>query len=190
MTTKYLYEVNEAMQLLAANKDVVFVGQAVEYPGHAITHQVKKLNAPKIEFPVAEEMQAGFCLGLALTGKIPVCIYPRWNFAILAANQIVNHIDKWEELTGSQPHMIIKIAVGSDRPLDPGPQHKANFVYGFKHLLDSVKVVELLAEGQAHTEYYQSKKIYETYRDALEKPRTTIIVEHSEQYATGPLWER
>lgn len=189
MTTKYLHEVNAAMKLLSDDDRVVFIGQAVTCPGHAITHQVKELPSNKIETPVSEELQAGMCLGLSLEGYIPVSIYPRWNFALLAANQIVNHIDKWEELTGKAPHIIFKIAVGSNKPLDPGPQHQQNFTSAFWHMLETVKVVELLSEDKPLIQPYQSHDIYETYKQALSDARPTIIVEHSEMYATGPLFE-
>jgi hypothetical protein len=39
-----------------------------------------------IELPVAEEMQMGMTLGMALAGFVPVSIYPRWNFLLLAMN--------------------------------------------------------------------------------------------------------
>ena len=91
---KYIEEVNKGMEYLSDHEKTLFIGQAVEYKGTALTHQVKSV-APhkKIELPVAEELQAGFALGLALEGYIPVSLYPRMNFIILAMNQIVNHLD-------------------------------------------------------------------------------------------------
>src|ERR1035438_8566992 len=40
-------------------------------------------NVPReklLEMPVTEELQMGVSTGLALTGLVPVTIYPRWNF--------------------------------------------------------------------------------------------------------------
>ena len=48
----------------------------------------------RIELPVFEETQMGMTLGMALNGSVPISIFPRWNFLILATNQIVNHLDK------------------------------------------------------------------------------------------------
>ena len=39
----------------------------------------------------------GMTIGLLMAGKIPVSIYPRWNFLLLAINQLVNHLDKLTE---------------------------------------------------------------------------------------------
>ena len=47
-----------------------------------------------LEMPVDEEMQMGMTNGLAVAGTVPVSIYPRWNFLLLAVNQLVNHLDR------------------------------------------------------------------------------------------------
>jgi pyruvate dehydrogenase E1 component beta subunit len=172
---KYIDEIQKGMDLLSTDPNVKFVGQAVAYKGTGITNQVK--NYPehkKIELPVAEDFQAGFCLGLALDGFLPVCIYPRANFAILAANQIVNHLDKWWKMCDgeSKPKMIIKVAVGSQYPLDPGHQHKANYAQAFRDMCEHVKVVDLLYPNQ----------IFSEYKKAYEREESTILFEHADLY--------
>ena len=67
------------MEYLAKNKNTIFLGQAVSVPGTAMFNTLKDINK-KNELPVAEEMQMGMSLGMALEGYIPVTIYPRWNF--------------------------------------------------------------------------------------------------------------
>ena len=80
----YKEEVYKAMELLVAHPKTIFMGQAIEYKGTALTHQVKKFpNEKLLELPVAEEFQAGIALGLAIEGFIPVSMYPRMNFIIL-----------------------------------------------------------------------------------------------------------
>ena len=92
---KYIDEVQKGMDLLGSHPKSIFIGQAVEYKGTALTHQVKNFPQEKLlELPVAEEFQAGFAIGLALEGYLPVSLYPRMNFIILAMNQIINHLDK------------------------------------------------------------------------------------------------
>ena len=91
----YKQEVQRGMDLFAEQSNSIFIGQAVEYKGTALTHQVKSFDSYKLlELPVAEEMQMGITTGLALNGSIPVSIFPRWNFLILAMNQLINHLDK------------------------------------------------------------------------------------------------
>ena len=101
------------MEYLAKNKNTIFLGQAVSVPGTAMFNTLKDIN--KIELPVAEEMQMGMSLGMALEGYIPVTIYPRWNFLLLATNQLMNHLDKISEISNNKinPQIIIRTAVGS-----------------------------------------------------------------------------
>ena len=141
---EYLDQIQRGMDLLA-DYGAIFCGQAVEYKGTALTHQVKSFPKEQmVELPVAEEFQMGFCLGMAIDGYFPVSIYPRANFALLAANQIVNHLDKWKTMGGGDVQIVIKVAVGSEHPLDPGHQHKANYATAFREMCDTIEVVDLL----------------------------------------------
>lgn len=174
---KYISEVNKGMALLAAEQNVLFVGQAVAYAGTAVTHQLKSFDkSTLIEMPVAEEFQAGFCLGLALNGFIPVCIYPRFNFAILACSQIVNHIDKWPLMSKglSLPRIIIKTVVGSAKPLDPGHQHRANYTDAFRSMCETIDVLDL----------QEPEDVFAAYDKALHRDdgKSTLIVEYGDFY--------
>ena len=84
--------VNSAMLKLAEQENVIFVGQSVRYDGAAIFDSLKGVPMEKrLEMPVIEDFQMGFCTGLALAGKLPICIFPRIDFMLLCANQLVNH---------------------------------------------------------------------------------------------------
>ncbi len=171
----YKEEVFKGMELLNSHPKTVFIGQAIEYKGTALTHQVKKFEKEKLlELPVAEEFQAGLALGLAIDGYIPVSMYPRMNFIILAMNQIVNHLDKWEAMSmgESKPKVIMKAVVGSQYPLDPGHQHKANFTQAFKSSCTNIDVVELLYPEQ----------VLPAYKAALDSDKSTLIIEHGDLY--------
>jgi hypothetical protein len=89
-----------------------------------------------------EETQMGMSLGLAMTGKRVITFYPRWDFLISASNQLVNHVDKYELMTGEKVHIVIRVAKGSDTPLDPGHQHKANYIEEFKSLCKNIKIFD------------------------------------------------
>ena len=171
----YKEEVFKGMELLNSHPKTIFIGQALEYKGTALTHQVKKFEKEKLlELPVAEEFQAGLALGLAIDGYIPVSMYPRMNFIILAMNQIINHLDKWEAMSmgESRPKVIMKAVVGSQYPLDPGHQHKANFTEAFRSSCTNINVVELLYPEQ----------VLPAYRAALESSKSTLIIEHGDLY--------
>ena len=171
----YKEEVQKGMDLLAEQPNTIFIGQAVEYKGTAITHQVKNFPSNKLlELPVAEEMQAGFALGLALEGYLPISLYPRMNFLILAANQIVNHLDKWEAMSCgmSKPKVIMKAVIGSQYPLDPGHQHRANYTQPFKSMVTNIDVLELIYPEQ----------IMSAYQQAIDSDRSTLITEFGDLY--------
>ncbi len=93
---KYSLELKKAMEMLAQDERVLFLGQTVGFPGSRFTYKTLK-DIPlekRIELPIMEEAQMGICTGLALGGYIPVSVYPRFDFVLLAANQFINHLDK------------------------------------------------------------------------------------------------
>lgn len=168
----YIEELTKAMGLLAEHPKTLFVGQALMYDGqraHATFNYVPMER--RIEMPVAEEFQMGFCAGLALEGYIPISFYPRWDFLILAANQLVNHLDKLPSF-GFKPKVLIRTAVGGNKPLDPGPQHTGDYSEAFRMMLKSIPIYELC--GANH--------IVDTYRMALENEGSAILVERMEMY--------
>ena len=110
------------MEFLASDARTMFIGQAVAFPGTAMSNTLKDVSKGKlIELPVAEEMQMGMTLGMALNGLIPISIFPRWNFLLLAINQLVNHVDKVRVMSneGYDPKVIIRTGIGSEKPLHP-----------------------------------------------------------------------
>ena len=107
------------MTWLGKQQDTMFLGQAVEYKGTAMTNTLAGVPRKKLlEMPVNEEMQMGITNGLAINGTVPISIYPRWNFLLLAANQLVNHLDKYSIYTHGEysPKAIIRTGIGSTRP--------------------------------------------------------------------------
>ena len=80
----YFDELKSAMTWLANHEDTLFLGQAVSVPGTAMSTTLQTLAPEKlIELPVAEEMQMGISVGLAIDGFVPISIFPRWNFLLL-----------------------------------------------------------------------------------------------------------
>lgn len=166
----YKGEMSLAMEMLASDPRTVFIGQATACRGTSMSTTFD--NVPlerRIEFPVAEEMQLGVSIGLALSGYIPVTLFTRWNFLILAANQLVNHLDKMVEY---RPKVIIRTGVGSENPMYPGPQHTGDFTDAFASICPSVEFVKL----------NQSADIVPAYRKALESQSSTVLVEISDKY--------
>ncbi len=177
---KYLEEVKKSTLFLAEHPKTIFIGQSVSYPGNAIyTGSLKEIPMEKkIEMPVFEETQMGLSIGLALEGFIPVSVFPRFNFLIVALNQLVNHLDKIPHISQGKlrPKVIIKTMVGSVRPLDPGIQHKSNFTDALRKLVSEKNIIiEDLIEPEM---------IFPAYKRALEREDgvSTLLVEYGDYY--------
>jgi pyruvate/2-oxoglutarate/acetoin dehydrogenase E1 component len=165
------------MELLASNKKTIFLGQSVTYPGSLIYQTLKSLpKKKKIELPVFEEVQMGISIGLALEGYIPVTCYPRFDFLILALNQLINHADKINHLTNGdfKSRIIVRTLIGATKPLDAGPQHTQDYTVGLKKMLRFIKVIRLT----------QNSNIYSLYKNALtdKKNRVFLFIEDSNLY--------
>lgn len=174
---KYFDELKRSMDWLSTKNDTLFLGQAVEYPGTAITNTLKDVDKSKLlEMPVNEDMQMGISFGMALNGTVPISIYPRWNFLLLAANQLVNHVDKIKIMSSGEytPKIIIRTSIGSQMPLHPQHQHIADFTCGFKALCDTVDIIRL---DEPH-------QIFDAYKYAYERNdnRSTVLVEWGDYY--------
>lgn len=176
---KYYDEIKRAMSVLAEHPKTIFIGQAVEYEGTGLYESLKHLPThKKIELPVAEYLQTGMANGMAIEGMIPVSTYPRWNFLLLGTDQIVNHLDKFSTMSNGKckPKVIIRVAVGSEKPIDPQCQHKGNFSKAFASMLNTIEVVELIEADQ----------IVPAYERALNREDgvSTILVEHADYCKT------
>jgi len=158
------------MTILARHPDTLFLGQSVGFPGSAIYKTL--VNVPsekKIELPVAEDMQMGISIGLSLAGFIPISIFPRFDFLLLAVNQLVNHLDKTEEMSNGRwtPKVIIRTGVGSKEPLYPGPQHCQDYTIAFRHLLQRVNIIKI----------WKAEQIISCYTHALQSHGSTLLIE-------------
>ena len=112
----YKDELVRSMEWLAAKANTIFIGQSVKYSGNAIFNTLKTVsNDKKIEVPVFEELQMGLSTGLALEGYVPITCYPRFDFLILACNQLVNHLDKIDYMSKGmmKPRIIIRTSIGA-----------------------------------------------------------------------------
>lgn len=120
------------------------------------------------EHPVIEDHQLGYCTGLAMCGKLPVCIFPRIDFMMLAMNQLVNHLDKIPALWNITPKVIIRTTVGRKKPLNAGPQHTQNPTTALRFMLKTVKVFEPR----------DPDAVTAAYTRALAIPQSSLIVEN------------
>tara|TARA_B100000686_G_C16311658_1_gene723646 strand:+ start:183 stop:719 length:537 start_codon:yes stop_codon:yes gene_type:complete len=174
---KYFDELKKAMNFLSENHSTIFIGQAVAVPGTAMRNTLTDIPVDKlIELPVAEEMQMGMTTGMALTGLIPVSIFPRWNFLLYAINQLVNHLDKVSVMSndGYKTKVIIRTSIGSERPLHPQYQHVGDFTEAIQKMCTTIDVIRL----------DEPSDIFSSYEKALlrDDGKSTILVEYGDYY--------
>jgi hypothetical protein len=81
-------------------------------------------------------------------------------------------VDKFELMTGSKVNLIVRLGKGSDKPLDPGHQHKGNYFEEFKSMCPNITFHNLLDKDQ----------ILSTYKSAYEQGGVHVIVEYPELY--------
>lgn len=171
----YFDELKRAMTWLGQQDKVVMLGQAVREKGTAMRNTLVGVPEDKlIEFPVCENLQAGVANGLALAGKVPVSIYPRWNFFLLAIDQVVNHLDKIPEISDYKTKVIIRTGVGSISPMNPQAQHTGDFTDAYRLMLKNVEVIRL--------DY--PEQIFPAYQHAYNRTdgKSTILVEWGDAY--------
>lgn len=168
----YVSELKAAMTWLSTQEDTIFLGQAVSFPGTGMFQTFSDVpNEKKAEFPVMENFQIGYSIGLSLNGFVPVSVFPRWNFLICATDQLVNHLDKLSLMSMGEyyPNVIIRVAVGSEIPIDPQDQHKGNFSNAFRSMFKTIDIIEL----------HSPEDIVPAYKYAYNRDdkKSTILVE-------------
>ena len=70
------------------------------------------------------------------------------------------------------PKVIIRVAVGSEHPVDPQCQHKGNFSEAFRQMTSNIEIIELIEPGD----------IIPAYEKALNREDgiNTILVEYAD----------
>lgn len=172
-TSLYKDALTDAMKLCNDKKNSIFIGQQIIWRGNPMSTTLDYVNKNKmIEVPVMEETQMGMSLGLAIQGSFVISFYPRWDFLISATNQLINSLDKYSLMCNDTPHIIIRVGKGSDKPLDPGHQHKGNYFREYENMLKTIKVMNCLSV----------EDIINNYKYALNNKGIYIITEYPEKY--------
>ena len=173
--TPYKDALTNSMTFLGEQNDTIFIGQQILWHGNPMSTTIG--NVPKdklIELPVMEESQMGMSLGMAMAGKFVVTFYPRWDFIICAANQLINHVDKIVLMSNGKwkPNLLIRLGKGSDKPLDPGHQHRGNYFDQFKSICKNIEFHDLKTPTDIEL----------AYKYATDEGGIHILVEYPELY--------
>ena len=169
----YFEQLCAAMKMLSEHPRSIFMGQAVAQVGTSMSGTFRDVPREKLlELPVFEDCQLGMATGMSLNGDLPVCCYPRINFLLLAMSQLVLHLDAIPRYSTYRPKVIIRTAIATDQPLDPGPQHVGDFSQALQMMLKTVNVEVL--DG--------AEQIVPLYRAAMEREGSSLMIERLDKY--------
>lgn len=137
--TSYGQALRDGFAYVLRNYPEVFtIGQGLWSPwyvGNSMTDLDKEFGKERvIDTPVAELACTGVAVGAAISGKRPVIIHPRVDFALLAVDQIVNQAAKWCHMLGGQVPVPVTIRAIINRGGEQGAQHSQSLHSWFAHI--------------------------------------------------------
>lgn len=130
---------NEAMsEEMRADKSVFLMGEEVaEYNGaYKVSQGMLAEFGPErvIDTPIAELGFAGIAVGASMNGLRPIVEFMTWNFAILAADQIINSAAKMLQMSGGQYHCPIVFRGGNGTAGQLAATHSQSFEAFYAHV--------------------------------------------------------
>ncbi|MEJ6686288.1 MAG: pyruvate dehydrogenase complex E1 component subunit beta [Crocinitomicaceae bacterium] len=138
-TLQYREALREAMnEEMRKDENVFLLGEEVaEYNGaYKVSQGMLDEFGPKrvIDTPIAELGFAGIAVGASMNGLRPIVEFMTWNFAILAADQIINSAAKMLQMSGGQYHCPIVFRGGNGTAGQLGATHSQSFEAFYAHV--------------------------------------------------------
>ncbi|UKN00918.1 pyruvate dehydrogenase complex E1 component subunit beta [Paracrocinitomix mangrovi] len=138
-TVQFREALREAMsEEMRANENVFLMGEEVaEYNGaYKVSQGMLDEFGPKrvIDTPIAELGFAGIGVGAAMNGLRPIVEFMTWNFAILAADQIINSAAKMLQMSGGQVGCPIVFRGGNGTAGQLAATHSQSFEAFYAHV--------------------------------------------------------
>jgi pyruvate dehydrogenase E1 component beta subunit len=138
-TIQFREALREAMsEEMRRDKNVFLLGEEVaEYNGaYKVSQGMLDEFGPKrvIDTPIAELGFTGIAVGASLNGLKPIVEFMTWNFAILAADQIINSAAKMMQMSGGQYHCPIVFRGGNGTAGQLGATHSQSFEAFYAHV--------------------------------------------------------
>jgi pyruvate dehydrogenase E1 component beta subunit len=125
------------MEEMDRDKNVLIMGEDIGvYEGtFRITAGMLKKYGPKrvIDTPIAEAGMAGTAVGMAMFGLRPIVEMMTMNFAIVAADQILNHAAKVRYFSGGQVDLPMVIRGPQGAGVQLSAQHSQTFESFYAH---------------------------------------------------------
>ena len=150
----------------------IFIGYNVLY-GNALGTLGNVPDEQKLETPVAENLMTGLAIGMTFEGFLPVLYFERHDFMLVAADAIINHIDKIERLSHGEfkVPIIIRAVTADAGPFYSGITHSQDFTEMFKAAV-SFPVLDPK----------DGKELQNAILNAKESKRPAMIIERKSKY--------
>lgn len=138
-TIQFREALREAMnEEMRRDERVFLMGEEVaEYNGAYKVSQgmLEEFGAKRIiDTPIAELGFAGIGVGAAMNGLRPIVEFMTWNFAILAADQIINSAAKMLQMSGGQYNVPIVFRGGNGQAGQLAATHSQSFEAFYAHV--------------------------------------------------------
>ncbi len=138
-TIQFREALREAMnEEMRRDKNVFLMGEEVaEYNGaYKVSQGMLDEFGPEriIDTPIAELGFAGIGVGAAMNGLRPIIEFMTWNFAILAADQIINSAAKMLQMSGGQYSVPIVFRGGNGQAGQLAATHSQSFEAFYAHV--------------------------------------------------------
>ena len=144
-TVQFREALREAMsEEMRRDENVFLMGEEVaEYNGaYKVSQGMLDEFGPRrvIDTPIAELGFTGIAVGASMNGLRPIVEFMTWNFAILAADQIINSAAKMLQMSGGQYHCPIVFRGGNGTAGQLAATHSQAFESFYAHV-PGLKVV-------------------------------------------------
>ena len=138
-TIQFREALREAMsEEMRKDERIFLMGEEVaEYNGaYKVSQGMLDEFGPKriIDTPIAELGFAGIGVGAAMNGLRPIVEFMTWNFAILAADQIINSAAKMLQMSGGQYNVPIVFRGGNGQAGQLAATHSQSFEAFYAHV--------------------------------------------------------
>lgn len=138
-TVQFREALREAMSEEMRNDERIFLmGEEVaQYNGaYKVSQGMLDEFGPKriIDTPIAELGFSGIGVGASMNGLRPIVEFMTWNFAILAADQIINSAAKMLQMSGGQYSCPIVFRGGNGQAGQLGATHSQSFEAFYAHV--------------------------------------------------------
>ena len=169
---KFTQAINEALhQSMRENSSLISYGLGINDPKRIFgtTSGLLEEFGPSRAFdvPTSENLMTGLSVGLALGGIPSVVTHQRFDFFLLAMDQLVNSAAKWRFMFGGKMNVPITIRLIVGKGWGQGPTHSQSLHAWMTHI-PGLKVVAPSNASDAKNLLYSS----------ILDPNPVIFIEH------------